>query len=113
MLKEYTEEESIVVFNVLKKVLKESYSSLPIQGISAQELGLGKPCLLLRYKDKYLFLPEPRLSIEESKLKLYCFKKISIFNKKQSIEILNYLYCTNYIDLFTEEGFQLQNEVFV
>lgn len=113
MLKEHTEEESIVIFNALKKVLKDSYSSVPIQGISAQELGLGKSCLLLKYKDKFLFLPEPRLSIQESKLKLYCFKKSFVFSKKQSLEVLNYLYSTNYIDLFSEEGYQLQNEVFV
>lgn len=113
MLKEYTEEESIVIFNALKKVLKESYSSLPIQGVSAQEMGLGKSCLLLKYKDKFLFLPEPKLFIQDSKLTLYCFKKPFTFSKKQSLEVLNYLYCTNYIDLFSEEGFQPQNEIFV
>jgi hypothetical protein len=109
---EYTDEESTVIFNALKKVLKDSYSFLPVEGISAQELGLPKRCLLLKYKDKYIFLPNPKLSIENSRLKLHCFKKSQIFSKKQSIEILNYLYFTKYIDLFSDEGFQLQNEVF-
>lgn len=110
---EYTEEENIVIFNVLKKVLKDSYSSLPIQGISTQELGMQRNCLLLKYKNKYLFLSDPRLSIENSKLKLHAFKKNHIFSKKKSIEILNYLYNTNYIDLFSEEGYKFENEVFV
>jgi hypothetical protein len=110
---EYTDEENTVVFNALKKVLRDSYSFLPIHGISTQELGLSKSSLLLKYKNKYLFLPSPKLSIENSRLKLYCYKKTVVFSKKQSLEILNYLYYTKYIDLFSEEGFQIQNEVFV
>jgi hypothetical protein len=109
---EYTDEENTVVFNALKRVLKDSYSVLPIQGISAQELGLSRRCLLLKYKDKYMFLSNPRLSVENSKLKLHCYKKAFILNKKCSVEIINYLYSTNYIDLFTEEGFQVNNEIY-
>lgn len=108
---EYTDEENIVVFNALKKILRDSYSFLPIHGISAQELGLPKSCLLLQYKNKYFFLPSPKLSITNSRLKLYCFKKNIVFSKKQSLEILNYLYYTKYIDLFSDEGLCLQSEV--
>jgi hypothetical protein len=110
---EYTDEENIVVFNVLKKVLKDSYSFLPIHAISAPELGLSRNSLLIKYKDKYFFLPNPKLSVQNSKLKLYGFRKTYTFNRKNSLSILKYLYCTNYIDLFSEEGFKLGNEVII
>lgn len=113
MFKDCTEEESLVIFNALKKVMKDSFSVLPIHAISAREIGLSKDCLLIFYKNRYFFLSSPKLSIENSRLKLYCFKKNKIFSKKDSIEILNYLYFTNYINLFSEEGFSLQSEIFV
>lgn len=100
----YSEEEGIVIFNVLKKILDRSFSTLNVRGIYAPEAGIKRNCLLIKYKESHFFLCNPHITMLDCKLSLYSSgKPIKTFSKRETIEVINYLYTAKYIDLFFHE----------
>ena len=100
----HSDEENTVIFNILKKILGISFSSLNTAAIYAAEAGIDRNCLLIKHKSKYYFLPKPNISLSNSKLSLFSGDKlIKSFSKKESIEIVNYLCASRYINLFLQK----------
>jgi len=94
-----SKEQCIVLYNLLKKIIDNSYSSSPILAIYSPELNiLTKNCLLLRVKDRDLFFVNPQL--------LFCGDTMTIiadnfdysFEGKEMIEVIFYFYSNKYLD---------------
>lgn len=59
-------EEHIVLFNLFKKILDNSHSSLPTIAIAAHELGIKRNYVLLRYGNQLFPLINPKLEIKNN-----------------------------------------------
>jgi len=95
-------EENTIIFNVLKKIIEDSYSVIDICAISAYDVGIEKNCLLIKYKDKLVFLYEPKMILTNSKLKfLINNKPVFVFSKKEAFEVLYYLNNLDYLKFFS------------
>lgn len=92
-------EQYIVLYNLLKKIIDNSYSSSPILAIYSTELGIATNCLLLRIKDRDLFFVNPQL--------LFCGETMTItadnfdysFEGKEMEQVLFYFYTNKYLDV--------------
>lgn len=101
----YSEEENTVIFNILKKIVGSSFSTLKIAAIYAPEAGIDRNCLLIKYKNKYIFLSKPKMKVEDLKLSLFSGNRmLRSFSTKESSEVLQYLYTNKYIDLFFDQA---------
>jgi hypothetical protein len=96
-------EEFLVVFNLLKKILDNSHSSLPIVAIAAQDMGIQRNFILLRHCDKLFPLVNPKIQIKNNNTGIQLIsddKMVYSFSQAESKQILNYLIVTGYIQNF-------------
>lgn len=106
MLKEIEKslsEEHIVVFNLCKKILDNSHSSLPTIAIAAQDIGIKRNYILLRHGDQLFPLINPKLEIKSNNVGIQLIsdnKLVYSFNQAESQQILNYFAMTGYMENF-------------
>lgn len=110
----YSEEENTIIFNILKKILSSSFSSLKIAAIYAPEAGIDRNCLLIKYKNRFFFLSRPKMKIEDLKLSLFSGDRmLKSFSMRDSAEMLNYLYTNKYIDLFFDRSTTKDEQLYI